>query len=100
MENTAFYCQLDYAHIPYPSPTSPNGTVADNGCGVCAASMLVENMLRIPFPPEESAALAKACGAREGFGTDMYLYAGALAERFCLSVRDTEDWSEAMRFLW
>ena len=100
MENTVFYCQLDYAHIPYPSPTSPNGTVADNGCGVCAASMLVENMLRIPFPPEESAALAKACGAREGFGTDMYLYAGALAERFCLSVRDTEDWSEAMRFLW
>ena len=61
MENTVFYCQLDYAHIPYPSPTSPNGTVADNGCGVCAASMLVENMLRIPFPPEESAALAKAC---------------------------------------
>lgn len=99
MESVIFYCQLDYAHIPYPSPTSPNGTVADNGCGVCAASMLVENMLRIPFAPVESAALAKACGAREGFGTDLYLYAAALAERFRLSVRDTEDWDEAMRFL-
>ena len=32
-----FYCQLDYRHVPYPSPTSPNGNIADNGCGVCIA---------------------------------------------------------------
>ena len=95
----AFYCQLDYESVPYPSPTSPNGNLADNGCGVCAASMLIENMLGVPFPPEESAALAKACGAREGYGTDLYIYSKALAERFHLGLADTEDVEEAMAFL-
>lgn len=94
-----FYCQLDYENVPYPSPTSPNGNLADNGCGVCAASMLIENMLGVPFPPKESAYLAKACGAREGYGTDLYIYSKALAERFRLELTDTEDIEEAMAFL-
>lgn len=99
MDKYKFYCQLDYEHIPYPSPSSPNGTVADNGCGVCAASMMIENMLRIPFPPEESAKFAKQSGAREGFGTNMYIYSVPLAERFGLEVRSTEDIDEALSFL-
>ena len=99
MKQPVFYCQLDYERIPYPSPASPNGNLADNGCGVCAASMLVENLLGLPFPLEESARLAKACGAREGFGTDFYIYAKALADRFPLSVSDTEDAEEALQFL-
>ena len=65
-----FYCQLDYEHVPYPSPVGvANGNIANNGCGVCCASMLAENLLGVSFPPEESASLAKACGALEGFGT-------------------------------
>lgn len=99
MKQPVFYCQLDYEHIPYPSPLSPQGNLADNGCGVCAASMLVENLLGLPFPLEESARLAKACGAREGFGTDFYIFAKALAERFPLTVSDTEDAAEALAFL-
>ena len=99
MEKYKFYCQLDYEHIPYPSPSSPNGTVADNGCGVCAASMMIENMLHVPFPPEESGRLAKQCGDREGFGTNMYIYSGPLAGRFNLDARNTEDIDEALRFL-
>ena len=99
MKEPVFFCQLDYESIPYPSPTSPNGNLADNGCGVCAASMLIENMLGVPFPLTESAALAKASGAREGYGTDLYIYSKALAERFHLGLRDTEDVEEAMEFL-
>lgn len=39
-----FYCQLDYEHLPYPSPVGvSNGNLANNGCGVCAASMVAEN---------------------------------------------------------
>ena len=53
-----FYCQLDYEHIPYPSPTSPYGNLANNGCGVCSASMVVEHLTGVDFPPEESAVLA------------------------------------------
>ena len=38
-KKTHFYCQLDYEHVPYPSPVgAPNGNIANNGCGVCAAS--------------------------------------------------------------
>ena len=96
----SFYCQLDYEHVPYPSPVgAKNGNIANNGCGVCAASMVAENMLGIDFPPEASAKLAKACGAREGYGTDLYIYAPAFAQHVGLQVRDTEDTKEALRFL-
>ena len=60
-----FYCQLDYEHIPYPSPSSPYGNLANNGCGVCSASMVVEALTGEDFPPEQSAALAKSCGFTE-----------------------------------
>lgn len=94
-----FYRQLDYQHIAYPSPTSPNGTLADNGCGVCAASMIVENLAQRRFAPDESAKLAIACGAREGFGTDMSIFAPIFSERFGLGSKATNDTSEVLRFL-
>jgi hypothetical protein len=94
-----FYCQLDYEHIPYPSPSSPNGNLADNGCGVCCASMIVEAMTGQSFPPEEGAILAKACGAREGFGTSMVIYGPVFAEKFGMRCIITEDSKEALKFL-
>ena len=96
----SFYCQLDYEHVPYPSPVGAvNGNIANNGCGVCSASMLVENMLDVPFPVEEAAKMAKACGAREGYGTNLYIFAPVFAAAFGMKVRDTEDGQEALRFL-
>lgn len=95
----SFYCQLDYEHIPYPSPTSPNGNVSNNGCGVCSASMIVEELTGEKFPPEESAVLAKQSGAREGFGTDMRIYAPAFAEAKGLSWKSTLDTDEVLKFL-
>ncbi len=94
-----FYCQLDYAGVPYPSPSSPRGTLADNGCGVCCASMLVESMTGRAFPPEEAARMAKECGAREGFGTAMAIFGPAFAQAFGLSCSVTEDAQEAFGFL-
>lgn len=94
-----FYCQLDYRHVPYPSPTSPNGNIADNGCGVCSASMVVEYLTGRDFPPEEAAKLAKASGAREGFGTSMAPYAPAICEKFDLVFRTTTDPAEVKAFL-
>ena len=94
-----FYCQLDYEHIPYPSPTSPHGNIANNGCGVCAASMVVETLTGEDFPPEESAILAKSSGAREGFGTDMRIYAPAFAEAKGLKFISTLDTDEVLDFL-
>lgn len=96
----SFYCQLDYEHVPYLSPMGvANGNLANNGCGVCSASMLVENMLDVPYPPEAAAKEAKACGAREGFGTNLYIYAPVVAEHFGMKLTVTEDGQEALRFL-
>ena len=99
MKQPIFYCQLDHEDMPYPSPVSPRGTIADNGCGVCAASMMIENMLGIPFPLKECASLAMACGARDGYGTDFYIFSKALAEKFSLDLVETEDAGEDKRFL-
>lgn len=94
-----FYCQLDYAHVPYTSPISPNGTLADNGCGVCAASMIVETLTGQDYPPEPCALLAKGCGAREGFGTDMGIFAPVLCREKGLSYKSTLDTDEVLDFL-
>lgn len=94
-----FYCQLDYAHIPYPSPTSPHGNLANNGCGVCCASMIVEELKKISFPPEVCAKFSKEVGAREGFGTDMSILAPALSHKFDIPVLSTYDTKEVIDFL-
>ena len=51
MKNYKFYCQLDYEHVPYVSPTSPNGNLSNNGCGPISMTMILENLLGIDFPP-------------------------------------------------
>ena len=94
-----FYCQLNYEHIPYPSPTSPNGNLANNGCGVCCASMVVEYLTGDEFPPEESAVLAQSCGAREGFGTDMRIFAPAFSKEKGLNWESTQDPERVLAFL-
>ena len=94
-----FYCQLDYAHVPFPAPGSGFGNLANNGCGPISVSMLIENMLGIPFPPEEAARFFLSCGARAAVGTDLYIASEAAAEKFGLSVRNTEDAEEAHAFL-
>jgi len=94
-----FYCQLDYENIPYPSPKDGFGNIANNGCGPCSVSMLIENMLGLPFPPDQSAAFALECGARADVGTNLYILARAVAERFSLTVTDTEDGDAAQAFL-
>ncbi|MBQ4342254.1 MAG: hypothetical protein IJC38_00020 [Erysipelotrichaceae bacterium] len=94
-----FYCQLNYEHVFYPSLTSPNGNIANNGCGVCCASMVIESLTETKFPIEESARFAKNSGAREGFGTDMSILAPALAKQFQLKVEKTIDPQRVLEFL-
>lgn len=60
MKGYVFYCQLDYENVPYPCTATGLGTVADNGCGPCCASMVAENMLHISFPVQEACRLAIA----------------------------------------
>ena len=94
-----FYCQLDYEHIPYVSPTSPHGNLSNNGCGPISCSMILENLLGLAVPPEEGGKYAKSVGAREGFGTNFYILADAMARDFPLNVIVTEDAEEMINFM-
>lgn len=95
-----FYCQLDYEHVPYLSPVGvANGNLANNGCGVCTACMIVENMTDMKLPPEEGAKMAKACGAREGFGTDLFIFAPVAAKYAGLRVSTEWDCARVWAFL-
>jgi len=85
-----YYNQRDYAHLPYPSPTLPSATVASGGCGVCCASMLVENLLKgTSFPPAEAVLAAQSSGARVTGGTDMRVFAKDLCQRFPMKFQET-----------
>ena len=95
----SFYCQLDYAHVPYLREGEPHGNLSNNGCGVCAASMIAENLGGITLPPEECAKLAKASGARETVGTNFFILAPYLAQRAGLNYRVEWDPGKVLRFL-
>lgn len=74
-----YYNQRDYANVPYPSAALPDATVKSGGCGVCCASMIVENLLGQSFPPPQSAKFSIQNGARVVGGTDM----GRLSKSLC-----------------
>ena len=77
-----FYSQRDYADVAYPSPALPRATVASGGCGVCCASMILENLGFGRLPPPDMARLALDCGARVVGGTDMGILGNALSVRY------------------
>ena len=76
---------MDYAHIAYPSSLYPNATLKTSGCGVCCASMVVENLTKESFPPEICAKFSIDNGARAKTGTDMVQLAKSISKRFNLS---------------
>ncbi len=87
----AYYNQNNYASVPYPSSAHPDATVKSGGCGVCCASMVVEELTGKKWPPNESAAYSISCGGRVAEGTDMIALAKALAVTYGLKVRQTKS---------
>lgn len=94
-----FYNQNDYTHIPYPSERNPKGNIETSGCGVCCASMVVENMTEHKLPVAECTALSMAVGGRDNFGTDMEILGKAIAEKYGLKMETTDDKEAALAFL-
>lgn len=76
------YSQRDYADVAYPSPALPRATVASGGCGVCCASMVLENLGAGALPPPAMAEFAMGCSARVVGGTDMGILGNALAAKY------------------
>lgn len=100
-----YYNQKKYPNVSYPLLTDyPEAgfgrtTFAQAGCGLCAASMLVENMLKRPFPLIESLELSVKVGGNHSIGTDMHRLAPHIAERFSLEVKESAELSELLEHL-
>lgn len=85
------YNQYNYANVPYPAPGYENATVKSGGCGVCCASMIVENLTGKSFPPTVSAKYAISCKARVSGGTDIVTLAKHLISDYPLEYKSTND---------
>ena len=92
-----YYNQLHYPHVLYPILTDmpelhqDKVTVKQAGCGLCAASMLVENYKKEEFPLIDCLELSLSCHANHSPGTDMDVLAPAVAQKFNLSVVCTDS---------
>ena len=98
--------QLHYPHIPYPTNLDdPNdhrwhqGSVKDAGCGLCSACMIVDQLLTKPFSLRDCLALSVSTGANRGFGTNMRILGPAVAERFDLDYKQSDDIRTAIEAL-
>lgn len=86
-----YYNQNDYGNVPYPSKTNPKATVKSGGCGVCCASMIVENLTSHKFPVATAASYSISIGARASTGTNMGLLAKSIAAKFGLNYSTTSS---------
>ena len=97
---TCYYNQNDYSHVPYEYKEGDGRTVKSSGCGVCAASMIVEGLLGVTFPPPEMAIFSQSCGARNQNGTRMQTLSRALVGKYPnLSVEETDKESALLDHL-
>lgn len=90
--------QLDHEDIPYPtnlndpeSDYAQNGTVAKAGCGLCSLCMVIDRLTLETLPLEECRDLSVEVGANREPGTDMNILGSAIARRFDLRFRITDD---------
>lgn len=103
-------CQLDYPNISYITRTSLQGedyergqktTVRSSGCGLCAAVMVLDQLLPdAAFSLEEAVQLSYDSGANTVVGTNYACFAPAFAKKFKLKVQasmDVEDLQNCLR---
>ena len=92
--------QRRYAHIPYPfRPENPEkpGNVRRNGCCLCSACMVVDQLTTKEFPVKDAVKLALDVKANHATGTDIMIFGPAVAEKFHLDFQPTDDINEAIQ---
>ena len=91
--------QRRYAHIPYPfrpdDPQNP-GNVRKNGCCLCSACMVVDQLTTKEFSVKDAVALSLSVKANHATGTDIMILGPAVAEKFNLDFKPTDDINEAI----
>ena len=96
-----YYNQKNYPNILYPGPTRRNATAADGACGVCAMSMVLEEIIPdFHFPIEEAVpyAIKRAYGDDIG-GTNMNFLSKGVKEDFGVEFVQTNEMSDLVEHL-
>lgn len=97
--------QLEYPHLKYNhnmahgGPPEGRDTVKTSGCGLCCASMVVDQLTDKSLPIEECVRLSEDNGASQGIGTSMKVLGKLLAERYDLDFSYTNEVDEAIAHL-
>jgi len=90
--NQLAYPHLKYNHnIAHGGPPAGRDNVATSGCGLCCASMVVDQLTDKSLPIEECVRLAEDNGASQGLGTSMFVMGELLADRYNLDYSWTND---------
>lgn len=78
-----YYNQRDYGNIPYNRPNGDKKTVAESGCGVCAACIAVNSLIgRELFTVSSMTKFSVDNGGRDNYGTDMTVLLKAICKKY------------------
>lgn len=94
-----YYNQNNYPHIPYPSEKNATANIKNAGCGVCCCCMVVENMTEHRLSIEECTEISMQNGGRVIRGTNMKILGPIIAERYGLTMEQTDDPERVLEFL-
>ena len=91
--------QRRYSYIPYPfrpdDPENP-GNIRRNGCCLCSACMVVDQLTTEKFSVRDAVKLSLSVEANHATGTEIMIFGPAVAEKFHLDFKPTDDINEAM----
>ena len=94
--------QLEYPHLRYNhnvdngGPPEGRNSVKTSGCGLCCASMVIDQLTDQSLPIEDCVRLSEETGANRWIGTSMKVLGRALAERYDVDFSYTMDIGEAI----
>ena len=101
--------QLDYPNLKYVTMTEMEGvaketgkntTIANSGCGLCSAVMVINKLLpKSTFGLEDAINLSYKVKANILAGTQYYIYAPALAKEYGLKYQATKSTKELLNCL-
>lgn len=99
--------QLDYEDIEYRTDAKnpddqkyyQHGNISCAGCGLCSGSMLVSHLTGNQMDLETFRDLSYKAKANQDIGTDMEIYSRALASKFNLRSKNTDNINDLINCL-
>lgn len=98
--NQKKYPDMPYLHnMEAGGPPPDKGNISAAGCGLCCLCMAVEQLTVEHFTLEECRQMSYDLKANQRPGTDLKILGPAVAEKFGLSYRGTDDIAEMEQHL-